>query len=112
MELKCKIEQRLNDRSGVAKSTGNPWRAADFLLVWKENGYDRHLLVSVFGEDKLANPLWASKEEVVVFLNLDAHEYNGRWYNDVRAWKVERPQVQQPASQPVPPQSNDDDMPF
>jgi hypothetical protein len=36
-------------------------------------------------------------QQVIVHLNVDAREYNGRYFNDIEAWKVERPgQVQQP----------------
>ena len=43
--------------------------------------------------------LWSDKidqfniqlgEELNVSFDIDAREYNGRWYNDIRAWKVER----------------------
>lgn len=29
-------------------------------------------------------------ETLTVSFDIDAHEYNGRWFNDISAWKVER----------------------
>ena len=29
-------------------------------------------------------------EELVVSINLESREYNGRWYTDVKAWKINR----------------------
>ncbi len=29
-----------------------------------------------------------SGEEILVSFDIDAHEYNGRWFNNVRAWNV------------------------
>jgi hypothetical protein len=59
-------------------------------------------------------------EVMTVHINIDAREYNGKYYNDIRAWKVTREQQQAPQpvqqAQPVavPPQtqSQADDLPF
>ena len=29
-------------------------------------------------------------EEINVFFDINAREYQGRWYNDIRAWRVDR----------------------
>ena len=47
---------------------------------------------------------------MTVHINIDAREYNGKYYNDIRAWKVTREQQQAPQpsqAQPtaVPPQT-------
>ena len=42
--------------------------------------------------------------KVVVFFDIDAHEYQGRWFNNIRAWKVDRVQSGAPAPQaPIQP---------
>ena len=41
-------------------------------------------------------------EVLTVSFDIDSREYNGRWYNDIRAWKVDR-NVAAPASAPAAP---------
>jgi hypothetical protein len=47
--------------------------------------------------------------EVIVSFDLDAHEYNGRWFNSVTAWKVESIEHAQQNSAPEQPV---EDAPF
>ena len=54
-----------------------------------------------------------------VFFDVDAREYNGKWYNQIRAWKVERQaetatQNNQPpvSIEPFPPMPDTDALPF
>ena len=44
----------------------------------------------MFGADRLAQFNIQSGEEILVSFDLDAHEYNGRWFNSVRAWNIQR----------------------
>ena len=44
----------------------------------------------VFGADKIAQFNIQAGEELNVFFDVDAREWNGRWFNSIRAWKVER----------------------
>lgn len=42
--------------------------------------------------DKIDQFAIQAGEEMTVSFDIDCREYNGRWYNDIRAWKVERGQ--------------------
>lgn len=66
--------------------------------------YPRKMCFSVFGADKIAQFAIKIGDHLTVSFDLDAHEYQGRWYNSVRAWKVERV-----AEQPAVPAN---DVPF
>ena len=53
-----------------------------------------------------------SGEELLVSFDIDAHEYNGRWFNNIRAWNVQHVDPNtvaamaggmQPAGAPFPP---------
>ena len=58
----------------------------------------------VFGEDKINQFNIQVGEELTVHFDIDAREWQGRWFNSIRAWKVERV-----AAQPAP---ADADVPF
>ena len=51
---------------------------------------DKKLCFDVFGADRLAQFNIQSGEELLVSFDIDAHEYQGRWFNSVRAWNVQR----------------------
>lgn len=39
-----------------------------------------------------------------VSVNIESREYNGRWYTDIRAWRIQPKQVEAPAAMPdMPP---------
>ncbi len=116
MEITGKIIAVLPASSGVSSRTGNPWKSQDFVIETHDQ-YPRKCCFRVFGEEKLNNFNIQSGEELTVSFDIDAHEYNGRWYNQINAWNVNR-NVQQPnaAAAPAQPagqaQSTADNAPF
>ena len=52
-------------------------------------------------DDKIKQFNIQSGEELTVSFDIDAHEYNGRWFNNISAWAVNRT-VAQPAAQAAP----------
>lgn len=103
MELSGKIIAVLEKRSGVAKTTGNPWAVQSYVLETHEQ-YPRKMCFDIFGEDKITQFAIQAGEEVTVSFDIDAREYQGRWYNSIRAWKVDRVQAQPASGAPVPPE--------
>lgn len=89
MEISGKIIVATEVRSGQSARTGNNWMAQDFVIETHEQ-YPRRCVFSVFGEDRLKEFNIKPGEELTVYFDIDAHEYNGRWFNNLRAWKVER----------------------
>ena len=80
------IEKVLETREGVSKTTGNPWKITTYLLVWEDNNYKKHLPFEVSGADTINRLNIEEGKQYKVFFNLDAREYNGRWYPSIRAW--------------------------
>ena len=64
-------------------------------------------MFTVFGADRIAAMNIQSGEELRVSFDIDAREFNGRWYNDVRAWRVDRidPAAAQAAAMGAQPQA-------
>lgn len=90
MEISGKIIAVLQEKSGVSASTGKPWRVIEYLLETIE-ARPRHMAFEVFGEDRIAACHIEVGEELTVSFDLNAREYNGKWYNQLRAWQVQRP---------------------
>ena len=75
----------------------------EFVLETQEQ-FPRKCMFSVFGEDRLREFNIQVGEVVTVSFDIDAREYNGRWYNDIRAWRVQRGVVPAPGvAAPVTP---------
>ena len=87
MELQGKVIAVLPEKSGV--SARGEWKAQSFVIETHEQ-YPKKLCFDVFGADRLAQFNIQSGEEILVSFDLDAHEYNGRWFNSVRAWNIQR----------------------
>lgn len=85
MELQGKVIAALPARSGT--SARGEWKAQDFVIETHE-AYPKKLVFSVFGSERLERFNIQIGQEVMVSFDIDAHEYNGRWFNSVRAFDV------------------------
>ena len=97
-EISGKIIAVLDKRNGISASTNTPWSVQQYVIETHEQ-YPKKLCFDVFGEDKINQFNIQIGEELTVYLDINAREYQGRWYNSFRAWKVERTTLQ--ASIPV-----------
>lgn len=85
MELQGKVIAALDARSGV--SARGEWKAQDFVIETHDS-YPKKMVFSVFGADRLQRFNIQVGQEINVSFDIDAHEYQGRWYNSVRAFDV------------------------
>lgn len=104
MEITGKITHILEARSGVSPRTGAAWMSQSFVIEAIEPGrqYPTRCVFDVFGEDRLRQFNIQAGETLTVSFDLDAREYNGRWFNSVRAWKVDRVEIDPATGMPVP----------
>lgn len=105
MELAGKVIAVLEPRGGVSKS-GNEWKVQEYVIETHDQ-YPRRMCFDVFGADKIQQFNIQVGEELNVFFDIDAREWQGRWFNSIRAWKVERvnadAQQMPPMDAPFPP---------
>lgn len=85
MELQGKIILALPERSGV--SARGEWKSQDFVIETHDS-YPRKMVFSVLGADRLQRFNIQVGQEVLVFFDIEAREYNGRWFNSIRAFDV------------------------
>ena len=86
MEIRGKIIELLPEKSGQSANGG--WRKQEYIL---ETGgqYSKKICFMAWG-DKIDQYNIKQGETVEVSLDLESRGYNGRWYTDVKAWKVSR----------------------
>ena len=106
MDLTGKIIAVLPANSGVSSRTGNPWMSQEYVIE-VPGQYPRKCVFRIFGEDRIKQFNIQNGEDVTVSFDIDAHEYNGRWFNEIRAYNVTRgaaPMAAAPQTTPFPPQ--------
>lgn len=94
MEIQGKIIVVLPERSGVSQR-GNQWRSISYVLETQEQ-YPKKLAFDVTN-DKIDQLNIQLGEILTVQFDINAREYNGRWFNSVNAWNVIRQTQQAPA---------------
>lgn len=95
MEIQGKVIAVLPERSGV--SARGEWKSQTYVIETQEQ-YPKKMAFDVFGADRLAQFNIHSGEEILVSFDIDAHEYQGRWFNSIRAWNVTKVSQQAMAS--------------
>ena len=103
MEITGKIIAVLPANSGTSARTGNPWMSQAYVIE-TQGQYPKKLAFDVFGEERIKQFKIQQGEELTVRCDFDAHEYNGRWFNQIRAYNVEKigqQTTQQPTTQPT-----------
>ena len=101
LEIKCRLLDKLSVQNGT--SARGPWCKQDFIVETLEQ-YPRKICMNVWGQDQV-NELasFNAGEMLTVSINIESREFNGRWYTDVRAWRIQKDAVE---GAQVPPQTD------
>jgi hypothetical protein len=89
MEFSGRIIAVLSPKSGIGKATGNEWKAQEYVIESHEQ-FPKRMCFEVFGGDKIQQFSIQLNEEITVSFDIDARQWQDRWFNRIRAWKVER----------------------
>ncbi len=87
----------------VTKGTSarGEWQRQDVVFDMQEGNFTRKICVTFFNRpDDVAKLKEGATYHVSV--NIESREYNGRWYTDVRAWRLQPKEVVAPAAAPMP----------
>lgn len=100
MEITGKIIEVLEEQSGQSAKGG--WRKQQYILE-TEGQYPKKVCFMIWG-DKIDDYKLQNNDQVEVSIDLESREFNGRWYTDVRAWKLAKT-GSAPAGNNAPPPS-------
>lgn len=131
MEITGRIIEVLPERSGM--SARGEWKSQSFVIETHDQ-YPRKMVFDVFGAERLQRFNIKGNDEVTVSYDIEARQYQDRWFNNIRAYDVRKldaaageaagqaaaaaPQTTQAAPAPFPPAQPDaagestDDLPF
>ena len=85
MQLTAKLVQVLPLQTGTGKN--GQWKKQD-IIVETEGTYPKKVCVSIWG-DKINESLLKTGSMLNISFDVESREYNGKWYTDVKAWKIE-----------------------
>ena len=112
-----KLVKALDVESGTSKA-GKEWKKQSFVIDTGSQ-YNPEVCFSLFGEDKIAMIDGIQPgTEIEVSFNLSSREYNGKYYHNIDAWRINRAAaaVVEDASMPQAPleasDAEEDDLPF
>mgnify|MGYP001260135627 CR=1 FL=1 len=105
MEIKGKIIKLLPLQTGT--SARGEWRKQEFIIE-TQGQYPKQVCLYMWG-DAIDNSKLQEGRDVTASIEIESREYNGKYYTNVKAWRLE-PLVQAAAQAPVP-QMNAQDGP-
>ena len=122
MEIKGVVIAVLPVQTGEGRN--GAWKKQEYVIEHDHSSqYPRKMMFNLWG-DKIDQFNIQQGQSLNVSFDIDCREYNGRWYNDIRAWKIEQdydaannipgsPSFDQlPLSPEITPSDDTSDLPF
>lgn len=79
-----------------SSQNGTQWSSCEYTIEELNEQYPSRAVISVYGSDKLQQFNIQLGEIITAHIGLKARQSKeGRWFNQLDCWKVERPNVQQ-----------------
>jgi len=119
MQITAKLIQILPLQSGVSRN--GEWKKQDIVVETTER-FPKKICISIWG-DKINPSQLIAGNTLTIDFDVESREFSGRWYTDVKAWKIETGAANNavpppttsdygfPEPPPLPPQEPDD-LPF
>lgn len=111
MEIKGKVVSILEVQTGEGKK--GTWRKGGFVIE-TEGQYPKNIAIDLFND--ILDKCPKVGDVVTSHLNIESREFNGKWYTNISAWKLEgnsaNTQSTQGAPAPITGGAEPDDLPF
>lgn len=84
MEIKGKVIDILKEQSGTSARGG--WKKQDFIVETLDQ-FPKKICISNWN-DKVPMSLLQKGNVVNLGVNVESREFNGKWYTEIKVWKV------------------------
>jgi len=113
MDITGNIIAVLPAQTGTSARTGNKWMSQEYVIE-VPGMYPKRMCFRIFGEDRIRQfALQPGQQNVTIQFDIDAHEHEGRWFNEVRCYNVMRAVPLAATVQTAPPAATPtDENPF
>lgn len=110
MEQIGKLFQVMQETGGEGKS--GKWSKCDFVLDVEDAKYPKKIAITAWNKDVDTIKQTPVGSELKVSFDLSSREYNGKWYTDVKAWKIEVTKKAEATQTHGSPNYESDPLPF
>lgn len=84
-----KIIRKLEVESG--QSARGPWQKQNFIIETVDSQFPRKICIGLWTNQIPILQSYQIGDMIRAYINIESREFNGRWYTDIRAWKLENP---------------------
>jgi len=120
LEIEGKLVKVLDVQTGEGRN--GTWQKQEFVIE-TEDQYPKQICLQVWGDKVDAIKQFSIGDKIKTGIDIESREYNGRYYTNIKAWKVEKigdnnfaasKNTPLPNENDIPPmpQDNEDDLPF
>jgi hypothetical protein len=85
LQISGKLIQLLPLQTGESKN--GTWKKQD-IIIETQAQYPKKVCISIWG-DKINESILKVGNMLNISFDIESREYNGRWYTDIKAWKIE-----------------------
>jgi hypothetical protein len=89
LKIAGKIIQVLPLAQGMSKATGKEWKKQDYVLETTNDNFPKKVAFGLFNE-RISQYNINLGDIVTISFDVESREFNGRWYTDLRVWRVEQ----------------------
>lgn len=123
IQLSGTVTHVLPMQGGVSKSSGKEWKKQSYVLLVEKGQYPRSVTFDIVGAERISNAAIQLNEQITVHLDISCNEWQGKFYNSITCWRVERGVQQAPmqgtqvtnsqhSETSTPPSDKSGDLPF
>lgn len=88
IEIEGRLVKKLEPQSGT--SSKGEWVKQEFVVEFKDGNYNSNAVFNVWGFDKVKElEAFSLGTQIKVSFGINSREFNGRWYTDLRAWRIQ-----------------------
>lgn len=95
MELSGKIFKVMPLETGEGKN--GVWKKQQIIIETTSDKYPKKVAVQLWGD--LTDKGFQEGAEISVEFDVESREYNGKWYTDAKAWRINKNTSDSPAQQ-------------
>ena len=88
MDISGKLSLHLPTQTGEGKN--GTWQKSGFIVETSNEKYPKKVFFTTWGDTIAQSQSFQVGEDVKVSFDVESREYQGKWYSDIKAWKVER----------------------
>lgn len=128
MEINGKVFKVLPAETGEGKN--GPWKKQQVVLETDNGRFPKKIAIQFWG-DLVNNDAFTEGNDLSVEFDIESREFNGKWYTDVKAWRINKSTGNTPppanrdtarnaaantapayTASDIPPAQIEDDLPF